>query len=262
MAGGPLAGRIALVSGGGRGIGAGIAEALAAAGAAVAINYRSDADAAADTVRRIIGAGGVAECFAGSVAEAEDCAALVAQVTDSLGPIDLLVNNAGIASKGRSVAETDPSELDRVIRTHAYGAHHLSRLVLPRMREVASQPGRRGDIVMISSAATDHMSANGAPYNMAKAALEALARTLAKEEVRHNIHVNTVAPGLVVSEMGRRLARATAGVSDIHELDRSFPFGHVCTPEEIASVVVFVCSGAASYVTGQRIAVDGGGPLR
>jgi NAD(P)-dependent dehydrogenase (short-subunit alcohol dehydrogenase family) len=93
---------------------------------------------------------------------------------------------------------------------------------------------------------------------MAKAALEALALTLAKEERRHGIHVNVVAPGLVVTEMGRRLVKAM-GVEDIGSLDAGAPFGRVCRPEDVAGVVRFLCSDAAGYLTGQVIAVDGGG---
>jgi 3-oxoacyl-[acyl-carrier protein] reductase len=175
-------------------------------------------------------------------------------VVGDFGHIDLLVNNGGIASRGHTVADTDPAELERVVRTHAIGPHFLSKLVLPSMR---ARP--RGDVVMISSVATSHMSAGGAPYNMGKAALEALALTLAKEERRHGIHVNVVAPGLVVTEMGHRLARAVAGVQDATELDAASPFGRVCRPEDVADVVRYLVSERAGYLTGQRIAVDGGG---
>src|ERR1700724_3379291 len=116
----------------------------------------------------------------------------------------------------------------------------------------------RGDIVMISSVATGFMAGYSLPYNVAKASLEALARTLAKEERRNGIHVNVVAPGLVVSEMGRRLVRATQGVEDIHALDAGSPYGHVCTPDEVADVVRFLVSDAAGYLTDQRLTVDGG----
>ncbi|MYE83091.1 MAG: SDR family oxidoreductase [Gammaproteobacteria bacterium] len=119
---------------------------------------------------------------------------------------------------------------------------------------------KRGDIVMISSAATRSFGANGAPYNMGKAALEALAMTLSKEEKRHDIRVNVVAPGLVETEMGRRLVRATAGVQDIRTLDADSPFGHVCQPEDVANVVRFLVSDSNSYVTGERLYVDGSGP--
>jgi NAD(P)-dependent dehydrogenase (short-subunit alcohol dehydrogenase family) len=152
------------------------------------------------------------------------------------------------------VEETDPDEMIRVVTTHAIGAHHLCRLVLPSMR---IRP--RGDIVMISSGATVSNGPMGAPYNMGKAALEALAFTLAKEERRHGIHVNVVAPGLVDTEMGRRLARATRGVTDLRDIDAESPFGHVCQPVDVARVVAWLCTEGAGYVTGQRIQVDGGG---
>ena len=93
---------------------------------------------------------------------------------------------------------------------------------------------------------------------MAKAALEALAWTLSKEERRNGIHVNVVAPGLVDTEMGRRLVKGVSGVDDIRTMDDRSPFGHVCSPEEVAEVVRFVVSERASYITGQRIGVDGG----
>ena len=94
---------------------------------------------------------------------------------------------------------------------------------------------------------------------MAKAALEALASTLAREERRHGIHVNVVAPGLVDTDMGRRLAKATMGADDIRALDARFPFGRVCSPEDVAGVVRFAVSPAAGYMTGETFRVDGGG---
>ncbi len=106
------------------------------------------------------------------------------------------------------------------------------------------------------------MSANGAPYNMGKAAMEALALTLAKEERPHNIRVNIVAPGLVETDMGVRLARAITGrreMDDLRSMDEAAPFGRVCQPEDISQAVLYFCSPQASYVTGQRLQVDGGG---
>ena len=257
---GRLDDRVALVTGGGRGIGRGICERLAVEGATVAVNYRRDAEAAAGTVDVITAAGGSAKAYGASVDDASEVAAMVDAVVVDFGYVDLLVCNAGIASRGRSVADTDPDEMERVVRVHAFGAHHASRLVLPSMR---SRP--RGDIVMISSVATTHMAANGAPYNMGKAALEALAWTLAHEERPHGIHVNVVAPGLVETEMGVRLARAFTGnreLTDLRSLDAAAPFGRVCQPADVAEVVLWLCTDAAGYVTGQRIEVDGGGTSR
>jgi NAD(P)-dependent dehydrogenase (short-subunit alcohol dehydrogenase family) len=251
-----FSGRVGLVTGGGRGIGRAISEQLAAAGAAVAVNYRRDADAAADTVAAIESAGGVARAYAASVDDADAMQAMVDRVTAELGAVDLLVCNAGIASRGHSVVDTDPDELIRVLHTHAVGAHHACRLVLPGMRNA-----HRGDIVMISSVAAHSHGANGAPYSMGKAAIESLAYTLAKEEMPHGIHVNIVAPGLVETDMGVRLARAIYGnreMDDLRELDSTFPFGRVCQPSDVADVVVYLCSDQAGYLTGQRIVVDGG----
>ncbi|MCP5057454.1 MAG: SDR family oxidoreductase [bacterium] len=247
-------GRVALVTGGGRGVGRAIALGLAEDGADIAVNYRRDEAAAKETVEAIRALGREARAYAASVDDYEADAAMVDAVIRDFGHIDILVNNAGIASRGQSVADTDPVELERVIRIHALGPHQLCQLVLPSMR---TQP--RGDIVMISSVATLYHGANGAPYSMGKAAMESLAFTLAKEERPNGIHVNVVAPGLIETEMGRRLMKATAGVDDLRQLDASMPFGHVCSPEEVAAVVRFLVSDAARYVTGEKINVHGGG---
>jgi NAD(P)-dependent dehydrogenase (short-subunit alcohol dehydrogenase family) len=248
-----LEGRAALVTGGNRGIGAAIAIAFAEDGADVAIAYRRDEESAAATLAAIRATGRRGEAYQSSVDDPADCERLVDTVLRDFGAVDLLVHSAGIASRGQTVVDTDPAEIERLWRVHAFGAFMLCKLVLPGMRTRA-----RGDIVMISSAATTYLGPNSAPYNMGKAALEALARTLAKEERANGIHVNIVAPGLVDTEMGRRLARATMGAEDIHDLDQRSPFGHVCGPEEVADVVRFVVSDAAGYVTDQRIVVDGG----
>jgi 3-oxoacyl-[acyl-carrier protein] reductase len=252
MTTGDLQGRIALVTGGGRGVGRAISLALAADGADVAVNYRRDEDAAAATVAEIEAMGRRAVAVQASVDDADADEAMVDRVAGELGPVSILVNNAGLASRGRAVADTDPAEVARLLATHAEGPHHLCRLVLPHMRTCD-----RGDIVFISSVATDHHAANGAPYNMAKAAMEALASTLAKEEQRHGIRVNTVAPGLVETEMGRRLVQA--GGVDLDDLHQHYPFGRVCQPEDVAAVVRFLVGVQGSYVSGVRIRVDGGG---
>ena len=248
--------RVALVTGGGRGVGKGISLSLAAAGASVAVNYRRDKESAAETVREIEALGGKAIAFSASVDDYEQNAQMVADIERDLGPVSILVNNAGIASRGRSVVDTDPEEMRRVVATHAFGPHYLAALTLPKMRTLG-----RGDIVMISSVATRSLGPNGAPYNMGKTAMEALAYTLAKEEREHGIRVNIVAPGLVDTDMGQRLIKAVQGVEDIRSLDQSMPFGRVCQPEDVANVVRFLVSDENSYLTGERLYCDGGGQL-
>ena len=250
----PLAGRTALVTGGGRGIGRAIALALAADGCDVAVNYRRDAESAAATVDDVEASGVRGRAFAASVDDPDAARALAGAVLSDFGPVDLLVCNAGIASRGGTVAESSLDEVDRLMRTHVYSAFLLSGALLPAMRE---QP--RGDLVFISSVAARLMAARSAPYTMAKVALEALALTLAKEERANGIHANVVAPGLVDTEMGRRLVRGAMGVDDISTLDATSPFGRVCRPQDIADVVRFLVSPAAGYVTGQVVTVDGGG---
>ena len=249
-----LNGRVALVTGAGRGIGRAIAVALAKDGAKVAVNYRRNDEAAAEAVAEIEAAGGTAKAYRASVDSLEEATAMVADIGREMGPIGILINNAGIASRGNSVADTDPAEMERVVRVHAFGPFYLSNLVLPMMREQD-----RGDIVMISSVATDSYGAFGNPYNMGKAAMEALAFTMAKEEHRNNIYTNFVAPPLVETDMGRRLVKARSGIEDLRQLDAGMPFGHVCQPEDIANTVRYLVSDMNSYVNGQRIAVDGGG---
>jgi NAD(P)-dependent dehydrogenase (short-subunit alcohol dehydrogenase family) len=248
-----LEGRVALISGGGRGIGASIALALAEDGADIAVNYRKDEASANETVAAIEKLGRKARAYQASVDDPEQSAQMAEAALADFGFVDILVNNAGIASRGQNVAGTEVAEFERVWRTHTLSAFVLSKLLLPSMRE---RP--RGDIVMISSAATNFMAGYSSPYNVAKASLEALASTIAKEERGNGIRVNVVAPGLVETEMGRRLVKATRGVEDIHELDATMPFGHVCTPEEVAGVVRFVVSDAGGYLTDQKIYVDGG----
>src|SRR5690606_4822207 len=129
-----LSGRVALVTGGGRGIGKAISLALAQDGAAVAVNYRRDEETARETVAEIERAGGRAKAYSASVEDWDADQAMVEAVIADFGHIDILVNNAGIASRGQSVADTDPAEMERVVRTHAFGPHYLSKLVLPSMR--------------------------------------------------------------------------------------------------------------------------------
>jgi len=250
----PLEGRVALVTAGGRGIGRAIALGLAQDGADVAVNYRSDARAAAEVVRAIEGLGRRACALAADASDPAACRALVAEASRALGPVDLLVCNAGSEGRDRPVVDTEPEELLSVMALNAVGPHQLARAAIPAMRRRGG-----GDIVMLSSVVTDVRGAGYAPYAMSKAALEALASVLAKEERAHGIRVNVVAPGLTETEMGRRYVRETTGGDDFGAVAPALPFGRVCQPEEVAAVVRFLVSEAASYVTGERIRVSGGG---
>jgi len=248
-----LEGRVALVTGGSRGIGRAIALALAEDGADVAVNYRRDEAAAKETVEAIEKLGRRARAYAASMEDGDALARMVDAVVADFGFVDILVNNAGIASRGHKVEKTDPAELERVVRVHALAPHRLCQLVLPSMK---TRP--RGDIVMISSVATLHLDPGGAPYSMGKAALEALAVTLSKEVKKRGIRVNVVAPGLVETEMGRRLMKGSAGIDDLRQLDARMPFGRICQPEDVANVVRWLVSERASYITGEKINVYGG----
>ncbi len=249
-----MADRVALVTGGGRGIGRAIALGLAADGMDVALTYRRDGNAAAETAAAIEALGRGALAIQADVTVPDDNVRTVNEVIDRFGGFDVLVSNSGVASGGRPVVATEPRELLRVVSTHALGPHHLCSVAVPHLRT-----HERADIVFISSVAPQGNAANGAPYNMGKAALESLALTLAKEEREHGIRVNIVAPGLVETEMGRRLVKGAAGIDDIQTLSSIMPFGRLCQPEDIANAVRWFTSPAASYVTGERLSVWGGG---
>lgn len=248
-----LAGKVALVTGGSRGIGKAIALQLAQAGADIAVNYRKDEDAARETVAQIQAMGRRAQAYAAAVDDRDDAKKLADEVMRDFGAVHILINNAGIASRGASVVDTDPGEPERLFKVHVMGPFHLSQFLIPQMRKLG-----RGDIVMISSVATRHYAARGAPYSIAKAAMDALAYTLAKEERSNGIRTHVVSPTLTETDMGKRLAKAR-GSADIRTLDATSPFGRVSQPEDVAATVLFLVSDLNAYVNGQNIAVNGGG---
>lgn len=248
--------RVALITGAGRGIGKAIALELARKGVAVAVNYRRDSAAANATVAAVEAAGGKACAYQATVGSADQCVAMMNSIGADLGPISILVNNAGQQTRAQPVAGLDLAEAAEAIEAHALGALQLCQLVLPGMREQS-----RGDIVMISSSAPRIKARGTAIYTMAKAALEGLAGVLAAEEMRHGIRVNIIAPGIVATDMGTAVVRGVTGGKGVAtDLDAHAPFGRVCRPEDVASVVSFLVSDAASYVTGALLTVDGGKP--
>ena len=250
-----LAGRIALVTGGSRGVGRAIAVRLASRGATVAINYRRDATAAADAVAEITEAGGIAHAYHASIDEDAAVIAMVEAVRHELGPPSIIVSNAGSASRGGIVADTPMSEFESLLRVHALGPIRLLQAVIPDLRVAG-----RSDIVMISSNTVASAPAGAAPYTMAKAAMETCVLSLAREERPHGVRANIVAPGLVMTDMGRRLVSASTAGGSIEDLHANSPFGRVCLPDDVAGVVAFLVCNEASYITGQKIVVDGGGP--
>jgi NAD(P)-dependent dehydrogenase (short-subunit alcohol dehydrogenase family) len=244
---------VALVTGGGRGIGAAITSELALSGAAVVLTYRRDRAAADALVEDLTGKGAAVLAVEASIEDGEASERAVAAAVAEFGSLGILVSNAGVASRGHAVADTPAEEVRWLLEVHAVGPHQLARAALPHLREED-----RSDVVFISSIAASTWGPRGAPYSMGKAAVEALAHTLAREERASGVRVNIVAPGLVDTEMGRRLAQATRAVSDIHELDDRSPFGRVCAPEDVARTVRFLVGPESGYVNDQRVVVNGG----
>jgi 3-oxoacyl-[acyl-carrier protein] reductase len=235
-----LNGHIALVTGGSRGIGASVALALAEARAAVAVNYRERVDEAEAVVAKIRSMGGRAIAIAADVSRSEAVAAMVQQAATALGPIDILINNAGMAIV-RGIDELTESEFDQTIAVNLKSAFLCSQAVLPAMR--ANKWGR---IVNISSGAARGAGAIGVHYNASKAGMEGLTRGYAARLVKQGITVNAVAPSLIETDMMRGRA----------DLARNIPLGRLGHPEEVAQAVLMVLGN--DYMTGQTIALNGG----
>ncbi len=236
-----LAGRTALVTGASRGIGRAVALSLADAGAAVAVNYRERAEEARDVVAAIRRDGGKAMDVAADVSDAGAVADMVAAVERQLGPIDVLVNNAGLAII-RSIDDLTEEEFDRTISVNLKSAFLCTKAVLPGMR--ARKWGR---IVNISSGAARGAGGIGPHYNASKAGMEGLTRGYAARVVKDGVTVNAVAPSLIETDMVR------AGLAS--SPDR-IPLGRFGTAEECAQAVLMVIGNA--YMTGQTVALSGG----
>ncbi|MEW6439961.1 MAG: SDR family oxidoreductase [bacterium] len=242
-------GKVAVVTGAGRGVGRGIALRLAGAGADVAILFRKKPEPAEEVRATIARMGRRVEAYACDVSDEARVRTTFDEIRKRFGRIDILVNNAGLASWGNYIHDTTPEEWDRIMKANVYGPYYCVREVLPIMREQKS-----GHIVNISSSITRMYPVTGGPYAVAKAGLEALTQVLAKEEVANNIHVNAIAPGIVETDMGRKLVR----VDDMKTMYESSPFGRVCQPEDIANMVLYLVSPEGSYIHGQVIYVNGG----
>lgn len=244
---GKLDGKTALVTGGGRGIGRGIVVEFAREGADVAINYRRDRDAAEATAAEVRALGRRAVVVQADVGDQEAVGAMVAEAVAFLGGLDIAVANSGVASRVATVAKVDPAEWRRVLGTDLDGAFLTARAAIPHV------VARKGAFIFISSIGADAAQAGGAPYHVAKAGVNALAKVLAKEVASDGVRVNVIAPGLVRSEMGERLLRFYGDV-----ILQTIPLGRAGEPADIGRAAVFLASDDAAWITGKVLRVDGG----
>ena len=240
-------GRVAIVTGGGRGIGRAIVGRLAQEGANVAISYRSNDAAAEETAQKVREVGTQCELFKGDVASPEDVQALFKGVSDAFGRVDILVNNAGI-TRDNLMMRMKEDEFDEVLRTNLKGTYLCTRAALrPMVR------ARWGRIVNVGSVVGLVGNAGQANYAASKAGIIGFTKSVAREVAQRGITVNAVAPGYVETELTGGLPE---GVKD--QILAQVPSGRFGEPEEVAEVVVFLSGEGAGYITGQTIAVDGG----
>ena len=238
---------IALVTGGSRGIGRAIARALAADGFTVAVNFVGNEGAAKDAVEAIASDGGQAITVQADVSDSSQVDALFDEVEERLGPVNVLVNNAGVRADGLALGMKDDA-WRKVIDTNLFGTFACTRRALrPMLR------ARKGRIVNITSISGLHASPGQANYSAAKAGVIGLTKTVAAEVAGKGIFINAVAPGLIATDL-------TAGLNDkqVEAIQGRVPAKRIGTPEDVASLVTWLCSERASYITGAVYTVDGG----
>ena len=239
--------KVALVTGASRGIGRAIATSLASSGVTVAVHYDKSVDAALEVVNEITKSGGSAQVFQASLGQPDAPADLVQRVAKEFGAINILINNAAVMTDG-SIAEMSDAMWDETIAVNLSAVFKLSRACIPAM--VANKWGR---IISISSQVAHTGSANHAHYSATKAALLGFSYSAAKELGVSGITANVVVPGRIDTDM--------IGVRSVGRMDEwmaQTPLGRLGTPNEVASVVNFLASNDASYITGAAINVNGG----
>ena len=242
-----LTGKVALVTGGSRGIGRAIALTLAAHGADVAINYAGNTAAAEEVKAAIEAMGRKAILVQGSVAETDGVQAIVNQVVKELGRLDILINNAGITRDGLLMRMKE-ADWDAVMETNLKGVYNCSKAVMRTMMKQKS-----GRIVNMASVVGEMGNAGQANYAAAKAGVIGFTKSLAKEVASRGITVNAVAPGFIATDMTSVLTDEQKA-----EMARTIPLGRAGQPQDVANAVLFLVSEEAAYITGQVLNVDGG----
>jgi len=252
-----LAGKRALITGGGTGIGRATAELFAREGAAVAVSGRRRAELE-ETVRRVAEAGGRASSVQGDVSRAADAERMVAETVGALGGLDILVNNAGIIVRNASVTRVAIEDWEHVIGVDLTGVFLVSRFAIGEMLRA----GRGGAVVTVSSVAGIMGDPNMAPYNAAKGGANLLSKNMALDYARHGIRVNTVCPGRVATPMPQsRLQPGEDWEEVLARWGKNIPLGRVGRPEDIARAILFLASDDASWITGTDLVIDGGATI-
>lgn len=242
-----LSGKVAVVTGGSRGIGRACCEALAGAGATVVVNYRSGVDAANETVAAIEAKGGKAVAVGFDVADPEAIDEAFQAIVKEQGGLDILVNNAGI-SIDQLLLRVKPEDLEKTFATNVSGALFCAKAAIrPMMRK------KRGRIINMSSVVGESGNAGQSVYSASKGALLGMTKSLAREYASRGITVNAVTPGFIATDMTGALPEAAMQAA----IDQT-PLGRAGTAEEVAAAVLYLASDEAAYVTGQTLRVNGG----